>query len=312
MSVLFHFLNDGVTYAGVRRQLEKVADSYRTSNRAIMLGAVLTVATAFGFGLPALGEWALGAVVWPVSGLLVILKLVSWKVEKQDWKPVPGQSGKWEPKTHRRVGLKALLALVAVAVCGFLTVVTILRKPDDEPWSNLLRRPSRAHSTISASPPAPKEPLTLKSLFLTDFPNLYKFTLKDGTSVNFENNQRVTIVSQAYADFGARSLFVGYYIPATPLTFRVCVRIGNPGSTQSLVDALNRHFTMQMYDDSLTSFKDLTLTGRVLIYHEEPLTLKQKATLVDYYKSRNQAVQFFGIEYLQNQAMARRLKQQQP
>jgi len=170
-----------------------------------------------------------------------------------------------------------------------------------------VNRPAPAAQVAAVSTPS-SAPVTLESLFKSDFPNLMKIT-KTAEPTTFENGDSVVVTSQEYADFAARSSFLGHYIPATPLTFRVCVRLAN--SSYILLDSINKGMGIQTFDASGTTLKDLKFSGRVFIYHEWPLTLRQKSTLVDYYASKHLAVEFRGIDYLQNEEMARKLQAQQ-
>jgi hypothetical protein len=152
--------------------------------------------------------------------------------------------------------------------------------------------------------------IILESLFATDFSNLIKFTIAD--SIDFEDGQRVPLRSQEYANFAANSSFVGFYIPNTPLTFRTCVRISNSvpiflGNIRSSVGASGS------FDGGETNSRlsNLVFSGRVFIYHEWPLTIKQKSTLVDYFNEAHLNVQFLGIEYLRTETLSRKLKAQQ-
>jgi hypothetical protein len=160
----------------------------------------------------------------------------------------------------------------------------------------------------SSSPPAPAVPLTLETLFNTDFPNLVKYKLPGDTK--FEDGQQINVQAQEYADFAGRSKFVGFYVPESPLAFRVCVRLGN--SVPRTLNEIESRVAMSASLDAgetMTSLKQLVFSGRVFIYHEAMLTLKQKSALVDYYKQANLDVQFRGLAYLQSELMARKLRE---
>ena len=48
----------------------------------------------------------------------------------------------------------------------------------------------------------------------------------------------------------------------------------------------------------LTSLQDLSFSGRVFLYHDEPLSNLQKAELTTAYHAKGFDVQFRGLEYL--------------
>lgn len=154
------------------------------------------------------------------------------------------------------------------------------------------------------------KPVTLETLFKTDFPYTFKFA-KPSDPIVFEDGTKVVITAQEYADFQAKSAFMGYYIPMTPFTFRVAVRIAN--SVKSSLQQAHKGVETQTYDpdDSPTSLDGLSFSGRVYLYHEYPLTLKQKSVLADYYESKKLDVEFRGTQYLWSSEMAKKLSQAQ-
>jgi hypothetical protein len=60
-----------------------------------------------------------------------------------------------------------------------------------------------------------------------------------------------------------------------------------------------------------TSFSNLTFTKRVFIYHEWPLTLKQKTTIENHFALKRLDVEFRGLDYLNDVKRTRRLKELQ-
>jgi hypothetical protein len=247
---------------------------------------------AFGFTMMQIGEWAASVACWVALAIILFVKALAWS-------GIKGQRV-WT------VFLRGLFCVFSIAVSVLLITVTYLRKPETEPWSNLQKL--LVYKTIPPprpKSPQPEAPLTLESLFKSDFPNVMKFTISADPTV-FDDGERVTVTSQEYADFPARSSFIGYYIPYTPLTFRVCARLAN--SSKELLGAFTKRISMQTFDASATKLTDLTFSGRDFIYHEWPLTLQQKSTLVDYYTSKHLAVEFRGIDYLRDQTLSRNQK----
>jgi hypothetical protein len=267
-----------------------IAFKFGTSTRRV-LQIEISVLVAVGFSLMQIGEWILAIACWVLLGFVGSAKVLTWE----------GLRGNKVLSAF----LKFCYALAALALCVLLIMITVLRKPENEPWSNLLKLRHKPIEISTAKSVQPESLLTLEALFKTDFPNLFKTTMVSDPVV-FEDGERVTLTSQEYEDFTTKSSFVGFYIPLTFKTFRVCVRVGN--SVPHFIDEINKRMSLQMYDTSGTSLRDLTFSGRVFVYHEEPLTLKQKAVLVDYFRSKKLAVEFRGIEYLQAVVMERKLK----
>ena len=54
----------------------------------------------------------------------------------------------------------------------------------------------------------------------------------------------------------------------------------------------------------VTSSRELTFSGRVFLYHEWPLSNKQKADVVEAYGAKGLDVQFRGLDYLADQVIA--------
>jgi len=61
---------------------------------------------------------------------------------------------------------------------------------------------------------------------------------------------------------------------------------------------------MSGYGDQMTTSKDLTFSGRVLIYHEEFLPIQSQADILRAYETTKLAVTFRGPDYLGTRVMA--------
>ncbi len=138
-------------------------------------------------------------------------------------------------------------------------------------------------------------PPTIEELFKTDFGLL---TVMHEFNMSFQNGGTITIKTRVYFDFNAHSKFLGVYIPASPLTVPACVGVVQDhlkliGETEGGITASTR----APGDWSLTETKDLPFSGRVYVYHESELSLRELADLTDYYKQHGLAVQFRGQNY---------------
>jgi hypothetical protein len=58
------------------------------------------------------------------------------------------------------------------------------------------------------------------------------------------------------------------------------------------------------YRDESTRLEELTFSGRVLLYHEDFLSINQKAAIIEAYKVKNFDVQFRGPDYLSDKLIA--------
>lgn len=152
-------------------------------------------------------------------------------------------------------------------------------------------------------PKTPKPPeLTLHYLYQHDFDGTYRLTRPysvveeaTGTTIDFE--------AQVYMDFPARSKFIGVYFPhASPEeTIKKCQIFSD--FYQDFMNHMPESSSAFVGEEMMLS-KDLVFSGRVFIYHEDLLTLEQRASLETLYKSRGLSVQFRGFSYLSGKALA--------
>ncbi len=149
--------------------------------------------------------------------------------------------------------------------------------------------------------------VTMESLFRTDFSNVIKVTQACDT-LTVKNGERIPILCQEYADFQARTSYVGFYIPSTTRT--ECAAAAVADTVMPFLEGLRKTRKLQTFDSSGTSLDDLTFSGRVFIYYEWPLTLQQQARLVAYFKTRHMAVDLRGPDYFQSVIIDRKLKAQ--
>jgi hypothetical protein len=149
----------------------------------------------------------------------------------------------------------------------------------------------------------PDEELTLHYLFKHDFDNTLR--LSQQISVTEKTTGKiVTFEAQAYLDHPARSEFVGVYLPYTTSddTFIKCQLFSD--SYKELLDHPTTESTAGMVGEEMMSSKDLLFSGRVFIYHENTLSLEQRASLDALYKSKKLSVQFRGFGYLSGRLLA--------
>jgi hypothetical protein len=165
------------------------------------------------------------------------------------------------------------------------------------------------HSKIVAVSPKPEiksesptpPPPTLLGLFNTDFPSVGKLT-DDAVGIEWADGTALHVKRQVYLDFPAKNEFVGFYIPtsvghALDRTYRACLQLAN-AVQPSIHDLQNKVAITGGDSGGVTTFKDLTFSGRVFLYHEDPLTNLQKAAIVNKYNDKQFDVQFRGPDYL--------------
>jgi hypothetical protein len=100
---------------------------------------------------------------------------------------------------------------------------------------------------------------------------------------------------------------VGFYVPSTDpfsdTTFRACAAL--LGAVQPAIDDLPKRIAVRSgYRGEGNTIQDLTFSGRVFLYHDDFLSITQKADLINGYKAKNYDVQFRGPDYLGDQVIA--------
>jgi hypothetical protein len=188
-----------------------------------------------------------------------------------------------------------------VFACSIGVIVAVVA------WTQIKDKYEDDHpKSASVQPTSHIEPFTLATLFATDFPNLMKLIKDSGFTMG---GVHVPIKEQEYLDIVGRSKFAGFYIPSSPYTFKICREISL--HAQDYMKEIEQDRTVDFsFDAGETSsaMKDFVFSGRVYIYHEQSLTLKEKTDLVEDFKRNNFDVQLFGTAYLNDVAMQRRLK----
>jgi hypothetical protein len=147
--------------------------------------------------------------------------------------------------------------------------------------------------------PAPtKPPSSLLDVFNDDFPTLFK--ARNDLSIEGTNTR---LKEQVYLDFLGKADFVGFYIPASsnPIsdnnTPKVCVMLIDQVPT--FLAKLSKETPMWAgYGSQGNTLDELTFTGRVLIYHEDLLSITQEADIINAYKLKNLDIQFRSEDYL--------------
>jgi len=168
-----------------------------------------------------------------------------------------------------------------VWVCAFLLIKSTQIEPEGE-------------EKEKASPPLQDE-LTLLYLFENDFDNL----LRHGESRILEDEKgiKIPIKSKVYLDFEAQNVFIGFYIPNTPETFKICVYLAE-GHKAAL--EMKEKITVEASGLGMqpVNSDELKFSGRIFLYHEYPLVEVQKRELYTHYKKHGLAPQFRGADYL--------------
>jgi pyrimidine deaminase RibD-like protein len=156
---------------------------------------------------------------------------------------------------------------------------------------------------------------TLLDLFKNDLSNTLKITDNEpAIRIEWADASATTIRRQVYMDFTAKTKFVGFYVmPAAPpsadvsghKTFLACMKLLEANSVQEAFEHVSKQVAILAgQEGQMTSIGDLTFSGRVFIYHDDHLSIPQKADIIRAYAGKNLDVQFMGPEYLGTQVIA--------
>ncbi len=146
-------------------------------------------------------------------------------------------------------------------------------------------------------------PPTLLDLFKSDFPNVMKYT-GDRTAIQWNSDKSVThVLTQNYLDFPAKAEFIGFYVKSSDRSFETCMALAD--AVENALKDIRQNTRVTAGDAGGTnSLQDLTFSGRIFLYHEDPLTNKQRASVVLAYDAKHYDVQLRGPEYLGVQVIA--------
>ncbi len=167
---------------------------------------------------------------------------------------------------------------------------------------SIVPAPKDQRKRSSAASAAQNErPPTLMDLFNQDFSGMPGLTDK-GFDLRSSGGETIHVNWRVVLDFSARTDFVAFYIPSSEHEAESCLTLAN--SVRPMIGDLAKRIEVTGGDSGgVTSFRELIFSGRVFIYHEWPLSNKQKADIIEAYSANGLDVQFRGIDYLGNKVI---------
>jgi hypothetical protein len=103
----------------------------------------------------------------------------------------------------------------------------------------------------------------------------------------------------------ARTMFMALYIPHSPVSFDAIIALAKDHKKILQDLKSNVNISGGHGPGSATVTQDeLVFTGRIFIFHEDALTLQQRAEADTVYRSRGLGIQFRGIDELMRQWIA--------
>lgn len=272
-----------------------------------------------GFGVNGyltLERWLLaGAFPW---GVLAIWLALNGLISKK--------SIRISSKVTAILALGSILALSAVRMGKVNTSATVQPnsgpQTKSEPESRPAQRPSpppkqaapiegKTHRPVSnekSTPPVSggftnwlatlNNPPTMSDVFFNDFPATMR--LHDEGEFHWNGINTVTYIKrQLYLDFPGYSKFVGFYIPTTDpsdlsRTAEICMKLAQMDAVQQALTELPKKTFIAAGLGQTTTIGDLTFSGRVVIYHDDFLSITQQADIIRAFSEKHYAVGFFG------------------
>jgi hypothetical protein len=223
--------------------------------------------------------------------------------------------GSWELTATLSAKYRRPLALILFALTAIGTVEAIR-------WAHRRHLNATGQAGKSTQQPArqaatEEKPPTLLDLFLKgDFSGELKITDSDADAytIQWRDGQNTRIKRQTYLNFEAKTKFIGFYIFApAPASADTSSQKTMAACTELLkfhaVEQTFGHFAHNVdtaggFGDQMTWMRDLTFSGRVFIYHEEFLSIPQKAEILKTYDAKGLSVTFRGSDYLGTQVIA--------
>ena len=140
-----------------------------------------------------------------------------------------------------------------------------------------------------------QRPPSLADLFAKDF----TVFIKAANGITLEGVD-VAMTKQVYLDFSNKIKFVGFYIPAYDptgdRTSKMCLML--TAAVQPALELPRGHIMTGLQGRTI---QELAFTGKVVLYHEDVLTLNQKVEIINAYKAKNWDAHFYGPDYLADQ-----------
>ena len=144
-----------------------------------------------------------------------------------------------------------------------------------------------------------KNPPTINDVFTNDFPNTMKLS-DEAIGIEWKDNgTTIHIKRQLYLDFPANSKFVGFYVPTSDpsdlsRTAEACLKLAQVDAVQRALDELPKKTFIAAGLGQTTTIQDLTFSGRVVIYHDDFLSITQQSDITRAFAAKHYAVGFFG------------------
>lgn len=140
-------------------------------------------------------------------------------------------------------------------------------------------------------------PLTFRQIFDTDFSDKYSIS-SVFTVIAPQDDKRCQLGFRILVDFSAISKYAAFFVPRFPHSHWLCGQIAE--NIEKFFVEIENSYLLQMTspgDTAAMNSKDLKFSGRVYLYHEDDLSLKQLAELEELFQKHERTAQFRGHAY---------------
>jgi hypothetical protein len=216
----------------------------------------------------------------------------------------------WQVSTPWSMRARALVSFLLIAGVLVLTGECVR-------WARgrHMRAEPPPSSTQAPTAKTPEKPPTMLDLFLGDFPSTVRTSdNEDAFTIRFNDGAVTRIKRRVYMDFDAKTKFIGFYVrasvpPAADLsgdkTMKACIGLVENGAVQKTFDDFGKNVgVLGGQGDQMTNMKDLVFSGRVFLYHDDFLSITQRAEIIKAYERKHMDVNFRGPDYLGEQVIA--------
>ena len=144
---------------------------------------------------------------------------------------------------------------------------------------------------------------SLFDLFKSDFSNLSQLSVETTATVGGPSNTS-TFYTKVYLDFSAKTWFGAFFLPKNKDSYLIAADLANT-YLRLLEDAKQKVYMAfkDPGDSERIEIAELTFSGRIYLYHEDDLSLKQMSDLTELFKTKGAALQLRGKPYQISRAM---------
>jgi hypothetical protein len=212
-------------------------------------------------------------------------------------KPILKHSGEPYERPRIKRGWLSRYMLPSIAV---LLIAAYYFHPDIRFRTNTKQRVVNAATKVPASTALEfyPTPLTLRELFDTDF-DVFSVTTDNTLTSGSNAHHSLHFSTRTFFDFNSNSIFIAVYIPFNSNAYMTSSILAH--KVQHLLDLVEQQIQVGAEtpgETAATWSQNMRFSGRVFVYYEGILSLKQLADLESQFEQNGESVEFRGQDYL--------------